>query len=227
MQLSIKYKFAFLCIPKCGSTSVERAIAPYCETNLGGHPTLKHLSAGMFNSHIRPLLRRADPNHEIETFCIMRDPMDRVRSWYQYRSRPELRDVEGGPHHRYTGGMSFTEFVEFVIAGKLPESAGVGSQAKFVSLRDGSIGVDRIFRLDQMDILEDYLSAKVGKKITIPVVNKSVSKTTTVKAGEFNLPDDVTTRLRARLQDDYAIYNHLPWSASSQPDRPNPDGLQR
>jgi hypothetical protein len=220
MQLSIRHKFAFLCIPKCGSTSVERAIAPFCETKLGGDASLKHLGAAKFERHIRPLLQRADPNREIETFCIMREPLDRIKSWYQYRSRPALADKKNPRHHKFTGTLTFAEFVEGYLEDNRKESVGVGSQAGFVSLAGGGIGVNRIFRLDQMDAVSDYLSEKVGSKIDIPVANKSVSGGKKSKAGEFDLPDELMARLMARLAKDYALYEKLPWNAVVPQKRP-------
>ncbi len=214
MQLSIRHKFCFLCIPKCGSTSVERAIIPFCETKLGGDASLKHLSAAKFDRHIRPLLKRVDPNREFETFCIMREPLDRMRSWYQYRLRPALADTNSTRHHKFTGSISFVEFVEDYLANNRRESAGVGSQRAFVTLADGSIGVNRIFRLDQMDSVSDYLSEKVGTKVVIPVANKSVSDKKKSKSEDFGLPDELMARLMTRLEKDYALYESLPWNSA-------------
>lgn len=211
MQLSIKHKFAFLCIPKCGSTSVEKAIRKHCEMRLNGHPSIKHMSASRFKRHVRPLLHKADPNDEVETFCIMREPFDCLRSWYTYRNRSEIADPKHPRHQRHTGGVSFKEFVEGFLEGNRPESAGIGSQANFVTLGNGSIGVDRIFRLDQMEAVADYLSKKIGKKIEIPVANKSLGVRIKSKPGAFDLPEPLMTRLMAHLEPDYAIYKSLPY----------------
>lgn len=215
MQLSIRHKFCFLCIPKCGSTSVERAIAPFCETTLGGDASLKHLGAAKFERHIRPLLKRVDPDGEFETFCIMREPFDRLRSWYQYRSRPALANADNPRHQKFTGSISFKAFVEDYLADSRNESVGVGSQRKFVSIADGSIGVNRIFRLDQMDSVADYLSGKIGKKIEIPVANKSVSGGKSSKAPDLGLSDGLKARLMERLAKDYALYESLPWNSAA------------
>ncbi|RYG98027.1 MAG: hypothetical protein EON58_08335, partial [Alphaproteobacteria bacterium] len=166
MQLSTKHRFAFLCVPKCGSTSVEKALRKHCPSHLGGHPSLKHISASAFESHIRPLLRKVDPDRKIETFCIIREPVDRVRSWYEYQLRPQLKDPSHPFHERYNGHISFTEFVEIVISkkdsGSLPRFARIGSQSGFVRLRNGSIGVDHLFRLDRMEEVAAFLTRKIG-----------------------------------------------------------------
>lgn len=212
MQLSIQHKFAFLCIPKCGSTSVEKAIRKHCEMRLNGHPSIKHMTASRFKRHIRPLLRKADPEGEIETFCIMREPYECLRSWYTYRKRGEIADPKHPRHQHHTGGVSFKDFVEGFLDGNRPESAGIGSQAGFVMLSNGSIGVDRIFRLDQMEAVTDYLSKKIGKPVEIPVANKSLGARFNPKPGAFDLPGPLMTRLMAHLAPDYAIYKSLPYA---------------
>ena len=212
MQLSLKHKFAFLCVPKCGSTSVEKAIRKYCEVRFSGHPSIKHMTARRFSRHIRPLLQKADPNGKIETFCIMREPFDCVKSWFKYRSRAELADPSHPRHVRHTRGISFAQFVEGYLAGNQPESAGIGTQAGFVRLADGSIGVDRIFRLDQMESVGEFLSKKIGMKIEIPVANKSALGGSTPTPGIFDLPDELMARLRIHLAGDYEIYQSLPWN---------------
>ncbi len=211
MQLSIRHKFCFLCIPKCGSTSVEKAIHIHCETRLNGHPSLKHMGARRFKRRFRPLLLKADPNGEIETFCIMREPLERIQSWYNYRNRAEIADPSHRYYQRHTGSMSFVDFVQGYLDGDRPETVGVGSQADFVTLGDGSIGVDRIFRLDQMELVADYLSKKIGKIIKIPFANKSVSARREPTGRMFDLPEPLMSQLKARLERDYAIYNALPY----------------
>lgn len=209
MQLSIKHKFAFLCIPKCGSTTVERAIRAHCKTSLGGHPSLKHINAHRFQKLIRPLLRVADPRGEIETFCIMREPLDRLKSWFAYRSRLGIRNPS-----RSTGAMDFAEFVEAHMDPERSHAIAIGSQSKFIRLHNGRIGVDHIFRLDQMDTVAGYLSDKLGQPVDLKVANRSADKAAR-KSDEFDLPDDLRIRLMEHLADDYRIFNKLPWSAAT------------
>lgn len=247
MRLSVQHQFAFLCIPKCGSTSVERAIAPYCEVLIGGDPSLKHLNAKKFHRNIRPLLHKVDPRQEIEIFCIMREPMDRIRSWYQYQLRPELANPGHKRHQRYTGNVSFEQFIEAIMEKDRPTFAHIGSQAQFIKLSDGSLGVDRIFRLDHMNAVSEYLTAKIGKPIRIPFANKSVSRKkepaslwTHVRKRLGcpakpavvpdlvpppslldQLPAPLRSRLRDYLAEDYEIYDSIPKAATTTAaDRP-------
>lgn len=233
MLLSLKYKFAFLCVPKCGSTSVERALKPYMDIHLAGHPSLKHVSATKFHKHIRPLLRKADPERELETFCIIRDPVDWLRSWYQYRSRRQLANVSHPQHKHYTGDLTFQAFAEAYLSPLQPEFAKLGSQYCFVSLADGSVGIDRIFRLDQMDSLGSYLTCKIGSTINIPKANRSSvrgvgrealgwfrgSKGMIEQQSEsvdFSLSDSLLSQLKVRFARDYALYESLEKTVPSE-----------
>ncbi|MES2657367.1 MAG: sulfotransferase family 2 domain-containing protein [Verrucomicrobiota bacterium] len=228
MRISAKHKFAFLCNPKCGSTSIEKAINPFCESGLGGNPNLKHINAVTFKRHIRPLLRRAGLLNSIETFCIIREPVERVYSWYRYQSRPLLSNPSHQNHHKYTGGISFEEFVEGYIAKVRPPFAKISNQADFMTLGKGQLGVDHVFRLDRMDQVQEFLSKKIGKPIVIPhrnispesvavgakPVSKSGSKQPTSEAPSpapepMQLSPALLARLKDFLADDYKIYNSL------------------
>ncbi|MEO5916300.1 MAG: sulfotransferase family 2 domain-containing protein [Luteolibacter sp.] len=235
MKISANYKFAFLCNPKCGSTSIEKAINPYCESGLGGIPTLKHINAKTFKRHIRPLLRRAGIAEQMETFCIVREPVERVYSWYKYQTRAVLSDEAHPTHQKYTGGISFEQFVEGYISKVKPAyCAKIGTQAGFMNLAKGQLGVDHVFRLDQMDTVAEYLSQKIGKPIVIPHRNASPESTGSpvvkkrrlfdpsswfgsTQAVEANLPppepmelsDELLARLKTYLAADYRIYNNL------------------
>lgn len=227
MQLSIRHQFGFLCIPKCASTSIERAIRPFCEVKFTGHPSLKHINARKFERYIRPLLHKADPRGTLETFCIMREPMDRIRSWYTYQRSSRLSNKKHPKHERYTGELSYIDFIEGYLATPQPKFAQIGTQAKFIRLADGALGVNRIFRLDQMDAVAEYLSQKVGKTVTIPRANRSEKTSTSGSSGLMDgilakvapesqsdasseeLPQSLVVRLKEHLADDYAIYESI------------------
>lgn len=207
MLASTRHKFAFLCNPKAGSTSIEAAIRPFCDIRLTGHPGVKHLTARAFESHVRPLLRKVDPDRTIKTFCIIREPLDRLASWYRYRRREALADPRHRNSGKYTGGISFSEFIDLYLAGGSPLTAGVGSQAGFVRLKDGSLGVDYIFRFDQMEKVEEFLSKKTQTRIRFDARNQSDSKgRSDPRAG---LSDSQLARLKEKLAADYELYHSL------------------
>lgn len=203
MEMSTKYGFAFLCMPKCASTSIEVALRPYCNVSFSGEAALKHISARDFDKYIMEYYRRLLPDSQIETFCVMREPVEWLGSWYRYRGRKELRNPENILHKNYTGNITFSEFVEAYLQQQgRPPFADVGSQYRFLSMKNGSIGVDRIFPFERLDLVADYLTTKLGKKIKIRVKNASPRSVLHLDPGLYQ-------RLQVTLQYDFELYRAL------------------
>lgn len=240
MKLSVSHNFAFLCNPKCGSTSIEKAIRRHCDMSFGGHPNLKHINAKAFHRHVVPLLRKAGLADRIETFCIIREPVERVFSWYRYQMRPALKNPGHRSHSKYSGAVSFEEFViDFMSGRKAARIAKIGRQSDFVSLADGSIGVDKIFRLEDMASVEKYLGEKIGSPVAIPHKNASspapagqrrdeggllssfmggkssaaaspgASRSSASSPEKMEIHDELLLRLKDYLAEDYRIYHEV------------------
>lgn len=177
MKISVRYGFAFLCMPKCASTSIETAIGPLCDISFTGHPRLKHINARAYAEVVRPLLRHLFPGRDIETFCLVRNPFEWIESWYRYRSRKALRNPSHRDHRNYTGEVTYEQFIEAYIApGKRPPYAMIRRQQDFVSLENGRVGIDRFFPMERMDRVAAFLSERTGRKIGIRKLNVSPLK---------------------------------------------------
>ncbi len=203
MQLSSDHGFAFLCMPKCASSSIEAAIAPYCNINFSGPGGIKHITAKDYREYILAFHNKARPRTTIESFCVMREPIDWLFSWYRYRQRKDLTDPKHEFHHNYTGNMSFDDFVEGYLAeGKRPPFANVSSQGAFLKLDDGSVGVDTVYAMERLDLVAEFLSQKLGTKIELPMRNKAPEMAMSLSA-------DNRVRLEKSLADDIAIYRQV------------------
>lgn len=202
MQLSTKYGFAFLCMPKCASTSVENAISDHCNLSTGGHPSIKHINIRKYKAYIEALHMELLPKKKVETFCLMREPIEWLGSWYRYRSRKELENEKHPNHKNYTGNITFSEFLEEYLKDEKLPYAKVENQFQFVCLKDGSVGVDRIFKMEALDQVEAYLSDKIGEKIIIPRLNVSPEVAVDVDVG-------LCERVRDKLRKDYELYESL------------------
>ena len=203
MQLSSEGGFAFLCAPKCASSSIEAAIAPFCNINFSGPGGLKHITARDYRSHILVYHNRVLASRPIEAFSIVREPVDWLFSWYRYRQRNDIKNPDHPFHRNYTGDMTFEAFVDaYLEQGKRPGFANVGNQARFHLLEDGSVGVERIFDMAQLDRVADYLSTKLKRSIELPVKNKAPDKV-------MQLSDDRKIALRGALKEDYALYESV------------------
>ena len=203
MQLSTDAGFAFLCAPKCASSSIEAAIAPFCNINFSGPGGLKHITARDYRSHILAYHQRVLANRPIEAFSIVREPIEWLFSWYRYRQRNDIRNPDHPFHRNYTGDMSFETFVEaYLEADKRPSFANVGNQARFHLLEDGSVGVERIFDMTRLDRVAAYLSNKLNRAIELPVKNKAPEVA-------MQLGEDRKQDLRRALAKDFALYDRV------------------
>jgi len=166
------------------------------------------MRAQVFHDHVMPFHQSLYPEIDIETFCIIRDPIDWVYSWYKYRSRAELRKLSLQTQYQhkaelYCGGISFENFVLEILKGSNAEKfAKIGSQTKYIMLDNGKSGIDKIFFFENgMKPVEEFLSQKTGIEFAIPHYNKSPQKK------EINISPELKARLKHHLKDDFSLYN--------------------
>lgn len=201
MLISTKKKFVFLSNYKCASTSIESVLKEHCELILTG-PKFKHLPIDKFNKYIKPLLETMG-FYDFETYCIVRDPIDYVFSWYRYRQRDELKKVKS---IRYTGDVTFDQFVKEVcsedsapysILGDPPEN-----QHLFVGYKNGKFKVDNVYTLDNIKLFSKDMYDKFDIDIDIP--NKNVSS-----KREFDLSDESWVLFEETFKNDIQMYKSL------------------
>lgn len=202
MKISTKYGYAFLCTPKCASTSIESVIHKYSDLSLTND--FKHINAKKYNRYVVPLLKDIKPNAAIETICLMREPIDWLNSWYRYRSRKELSNPKHPKHKNYTGGVTFEEFLLAYIDIDRPSFAKVGKQHSFITLANGSSGIDKVFPFESLSKIEDYLSNKIGEKLSFP--HKNISKKIIDKQG---IDKALELKIKEFLKSDYELYESI------------------
>ncbi|MEM1403791.1 MAG: sulfotransferase family 2 domain-containing protein [Pseudomonadota bacterium] len=204
MMMSTQHGFAFLCVPKCASTSIESALKPYCNVVASGHPRWKHLNAAMFTKTVLFAHRQLLSKFPMESFCLVRDPMEWIESWYRFRTRPGISAPRAKDHEFFTGDLSFSEFIaEFLKTKDRKPWANVSTQSKFMRLPQGQLGIDRIFAMDDLSSVAQYLSDKIGTEITLP--SKNVSPPSAIEKLEPRLFEE----LSLRLAKDQAIYDFV------------------
>lgn len=202
MKLSTMFEFAFLCMPKCASTSIEYVIDRYCNVSFSKHPGFKHMSYRKYDEYVRPFVFEVVPNKKIETFCLVRNPVDWVHSWYRFRTREDLLNPAHPNHKNYTGNISFERFVDEWYFGDEKPYTRIGNQIDFVSSKDGVIGVDKIFPLDDMSRVEKFLERKLKSKIHI------LKKNTSPFAPE-DISQNVVKKIEQKLKSDVDLYKKV------------------
>lgn len=92
MLISAKYNFVFLCTPKCASSSIETMLRRYSDISLVGPPFFRHTNYRIYSKYLKPYLMETGKIKNIETICLIREPLSWLHSWYRFRARHEIRD---------------------------------------------------------------------------------------------------------------------------------------
>jgi hypothetical protein len=187
-------RLAFLATPKTGSTAIATALDSLAAVSVQRPPLLKHTTVYRYRRFIGPYLEAASKD-TFTLVALMREPRDWLGSWYRYRQR------EGTEPARSTRDMTFDAFVRAWCLDERPEFADVGSQAKFLRPRQG-VGVDRLFRYEEIDTFVHFLEDRLGCEIILPRVNVS-------PFGATELAPETLALLQKVAADDYALYETL------------------
>jgi hypothetical protein len=187
-------RLAFLATPKTGSTAIATALESLAAVSIQRPPLLKHTTVYRYRRFIGPYLEAASQD-TFTLVALMREPRDWLGSWYRYRHR------EGIEPSRSTQGMTFDAFVRAWCEDPRPEFADVGSQARFLRPRQG-VGVDRLFRYEEIDSFVHFLEDRLGCEIILPRVNVS-------PPGATDLAPETLALLQKVAADDYAMYETL------------------
>jgi hypothetical protein len=196
--------FVLLSMPKCASTSLVQSLQGRAELVLRVNPRLKHMNCRSFHTLVEPVLRNGGYEREdYELVSLFREPLAWLESWWRYRQRPAL---EADDPTKFTGEVSFEEFVGRYVDNDPRPGTLRGRPAKFVAMSDQlDIGVDRLFALEQPDVWKRWINEKVGGGVDIQVDNRStvrsepeLSRTLRARLDEFFAPEhEIYERLRA------------------------------
>lgn len=167
MLVFAKEKLVFLALPKTGTTALEGALEPMAAVVLRGAPNLKHTPGYRYEAYLKTYLGKCGLTN-LQTTCVVRDPVDWLGSWYRYRARPAK---DGTPNS--TANMSFDAFVDEYSSDDPAPWARVGSPPRFIRDNNKAVMIDHLFQYEQMDKLVAFLEDRLGKVIDLPRRNVS------------------------------------------------------
>lgn len=200
----------FLCTAKVASTSIESALTSMSRSER--LPGGKHMGARALNNKVFPLLKRKYPQAEFTSFCMVREPLQRLNSWWRYRQRLEAEDKN------CTAGMSFVEFIEkhleYLKGNKSSTKSNVQvrPQSKWVIDKKNKYVIDKTFALDNFNEVESFLQPKTEQTIQIPRKNVSPEQD---KSSVSIIQGKLLEDLKKALELDYKIYDLALASADS------------
>jgi hypothetical protein len=187
-------RLVILLTPKTGSQSLAEALAPHALPGFSG----RHIGAAEYaRGHAADIARQlgAPPR----TLAVMRAPLDRLGSWFRYRSRDSIADPA-----KATAGLSFAGFIAATLDPDPPPFARIGRQDRFLGVTGSGPAVDLIADYARLDGLEGWLSDALGATVRLPRRNASPGA-----PPDLTLPDDLMARLRAARAGEFAVYDRV------------------
>ena len=119
MLLSGQYNFLFISIPKAASTTIRRSLWHLSDITLMDSPYVSK----SFNPHstfieVRSSFDKLDFDSFFK-FCVVRNPVDRLISTYNYRKREILQNTNHPRHSFSTRNLSIDQFLEDIEINKV------------------------------------------------------------------------------------------------------------
>lgn len=200
--------FVFVANVKAASTSIERsAFATAADIRITRTELGKHAPVSEIEDRFSFLFDEM-PREEFFWFGVIRDPVEWVLSWYNFRSRPALAELSHPNHGLFAGNLTVEQFWE-----QQQDDPGLVPQSERFRSRGAGAGVD--FLIDMADLsggtaaVADLLGVRL---VRIPKRNASTSRT-----------GDVAPALRKELMRHYAADYELLGNLAAM----NEAGLER
>lgn len=210
MIINLDHKLSFLCTPKCASTSIEKFMGNGERIELTGSPQMKHCDATFYKNKIKPFLTFAFLDSEFVSFALIREPISWLSSWWRYRQRPNA------PKHFNTNNISFNDYVLNFMKPLDQRPPGTGTRLKYprswIIDDDGYVVVDKVFSVDKIEVLEEYLTLRTGSRVLLDNLNKSINIDLSISQ---SLPDSTIKLVNKVMRIEYQLYH----SAMVSPDK--------
>lgn len=205
MMASLRFGFIVLSMPKCASSSLQQALTPVCDVRFKDR--MKHVDFAFVERWVLPMLRArlAPAPYAPRLFCLMRDPIEWLYSWYRYSwdetGRPATAAGARSARESYA---TFAAFLDAYFSPRPPRVGGVLRQTDFLRGADGAPAAIELVRFEDHARLLRTLEGLCGQALELKVTNRSRPRRDADFAG-VDLLD-----LRRRLAPEYAVYDAIP-----------------
>jgi hypothetical protein len=202
IKYSGKNKFIFVANTKCASTSIHTSrLAEISDIKLTDYRIGGHISIEDIYDKFNFIFDKTEFK-EFFKFGIIRDPLDWVVSWFNFRSRPELRDPKHQNHKYYAGEMTFSEFWHL----RKNEGLLKPQSNRFFSSKNEKIRIDYLVRLE--NLIEDLSTIReiLGlDSLEIPKINESLVR----RIEPNDVEDSIKEEIREKHSSDYELLANL------------------
>lgn len=191
-------RLIFLANPKTATQSTRAMLERFAN-----HPDrlrvdgARHMGVQHYMRKLRAGLE-ADLGAPLESFAVMRAPLDHLHSWYRYRQR------DGVPAEACTRGISFDQFVAATFMDAPPVYAKIGRQSQFLGSKAGRSQVEHLFDHAQIEKMIAFLSVRLGTQLQLPRRNVSPLAT-----ADRALSPQTTAQMHNIMAEDFALYDDL------------------
>lgn len=159
--------FVLLAMPKCASTAIESALAPYASLVIDKPPSRKHLGCTGFTKRIAPgLTAEGHPRESYELVTMFRDPIAWLESWWRYRAR--LDDGSDNSTH----DLTFEQFARLYADEDPTAPTPRGRPGQFVTI-DGIVEVDRVFAVERPEAWLSWFGERLATEVSVERRNVS------------------------------------------------------
>ena len=204
MIISTKHRFVLLSNTKCASTSLTHSFKDHVDLTMAEDYRLRHTDYKTYKQFVEPYLQHAlqsEPDNKFDVFCLFREPVDWVFSWYKFRRSSHLGKADDP--EKSTTNITWDDYLTLYLKGwPQNKSLVVGQQHSFVTLKDGSTTGLNLYRYENLHKLTALLSDRIGKQVGLLEWNVSSTH-------DFAPSDEHRERARRVLKRDYQIYDDI------------------
>lgn len=216
MMVSEQHKLLYIPVAKCACTSLKSMMVKLAGVDqaelaiqLGVHMVTDRFNTGVqLKDKPMDLARAILASDEYFKFSVIRNPLERLVSAYLEKfvynrhgqrnlmhTRPLLTQIQGSDDIDIDRGISFDEFVAYIIE-QDPMELDPHWRPQYLYFQ-GVPHLSRIFRLEEIEKLSAYLETHLGVQVTLAHKNKT-------RKSDLLLPE-VATMTAAQVDETDAI----------------------
>lgn len=196
MLIFIKERLVLFATPKTASTSIETTLENLSAIKLSTSSMVKHTPYRKYIRFLEPFVATV-LDDKPDCIAAFREPVDCLGSWYRYRGQQSLIG-----HDNRTYGITFDLFVAGYLQDCQPNFTNVDSQARFVSTKDGRLGMSHLFSYDRIETMIAFLENRLNKWVKLPQINVS-------SKAELSLSPDLMKESETAYTQDFEIYHSI------------------